>query len=70
MAVPAYPAVDRCTKSCNLQRLVQVCSLQWTTGRVPVPHQARPAGEVRQEAGALDQGAHCAEHIGAGVHRR
>ena len=57
MAVPAHPAVDRRTKAGNLQRLVQVCLMQRTTGRVPVRHQVRPAAEVRQETGALDQGA-------------
>ena len=41
MAVPAYLAVDRRTKSGDLQRLVQVSLLQWTTGRMPVPHQVR-----------------------------
>ena len=51
VAVPAYLAVDGCTKSGDLQRLVQVSLLQWATGRMPVRHQVRHAAEMRQEAG-------------------
>ena len=51
VAVAAHLAVDGRTKSGDLQRLVQVSLLQRATGGLPVRHQVRHAGEVRQEAG-------------------
>ena len=58
VAVPANPAVDGCTKSSDLQRLIQMSLLQWAAGRMPVRHQVRHPAEMRQEARALDQCTH------------
>ena len=55
LGVGAYRAVERLAEAGDLQGLGQVGVLGGPAGGLPVQLQVGPAGQVRQEAGALDE---------------